>query len=111
MERVSDLNDANQLKDLAPPSFLLIRKFTKNAKMTDIDEIISYLKSKYLTNNKDQVVFIQNFPRVELKIISKHIKDGKNMSLRNKALFGGWIAAASMVYKRDKLIQGKNLPQ
>ena len=27
------------------------------------------------------------------------------MSLRNKALFGGW-----MVYKRDKVIEGKNLP-
>ena len=26
------------------------------------------------------------------------------MSLRNKALFGGWIAVARMVYKRDKLI-------
>ena len=33
------------------------------------------------------------------------------MSLRNKALFGGWIAVARMVDKRDKHIEGKNLPQ
>ena len=32
------------------------------------------------------------------------------MRLRNKALFGGWIAVARMVYKRDKLIEEKNLP-
>ena len=33
------------------------------------------------------------------------------MSLRNKALFGGSIIVAMMVYKRDKLIEGDNLPQ
>ena len=42
---------ANQLKDLAP----LIRKATKNAKKTDIEEMNSYLKSQYSTNNKDQI--------------------------------------------------------
>ena len=117
-----DGDKANQLKDLAPRSFLLIRKATKNAKKMDIDEIISYLKSQYLTNNKDQITFVQNFPSIEevpsfegiqeeLKIIPRYIKDGENMSLRNKALFGRWIAVARMVYKRDKLIEGKNLPQ
>ena len=39
------------------------------------------------------------------------MKDCKNMGLRNNALFGGWIAVARMIYKRDKLIEGKNLPQ
>ena len=33
------------------------------------------------------------------------------MNLRNKALFGGWIAVARMVYDRDKLIEGNNLPR
>ena len=87
----------------------------------DIEEIISYLQSQYSTNNKDQITFVQNFRSVEassferiqeeLKIISKYIKHGENMSLRNKALFGGWITVARMVYKRDKFKEGKNLPQ
>ena len=75
-----------------------------------------------MTNNKDQITFVKNFPSVEevpsfegihkeLKIISKYMKDGENMSLRNKALFGGWISVTRMVYKRDELIEGKNLPQ
>ena len=90
--------------------------------MTDINEIIFYLKSQYSTNNRDQITFVQEFPNAEeehsfekiqerLKIISGHIKDGENMSLRNKALFGGWIAVARIEYKRDKLIEGENLPQ
>ena len=33
------------------------------------------------------------------------------MSLKDKALFGGWIAFAKMLYKRGKLIEGENLPQ
>ena len=33
------------------------------------------------------------------------------MNLRNKDLFGGWISVARMVYKRDKLIKRKSLPQ
>ena len=75
-----------------------------------------------MTNNRNKIAFVQNFPSVEEvpsferiqeepKIISKYIKDGENMSLRNKALFGGWRAVARMVYKRQKLIEEKNLPQ
>ena len=33
------------------------------------------------------------------------------MSLRNKALFDGWISVARMVYKRDKFTERKSLPQ
>ena len=51
----------------------------------DIDGIISYLKSQYSTNNKDQITFIKNFPSIEeapsfeeifeeLKIILKSMK-------------------------------------
>ena len=39
------------------------------------------------------------------------MKEDENMSLKNKALFGGWISVARMAYKRDKLIKRKNLPQ
>ena len=100
----------------------MIRQAEKNnAKKVDINEIIFYLKSQYSTNNRTQIVLVQNFPSIEkvssfeeiqeeLKMISKHIKDGENMSLRNKALFGGWIAVARMVYKRDKLMKGVGLP-
>ena len=87
----------------------------------DIDEIISYLKSQHSTNNKDQIIFIKNFPSIqevfsfegileELKIISEYMKDGENMNLRNKDLLGGWMSVARMVYKRDKLIERKSLP-
>ena len=121
LEKTLDPNEANQLKDLAPPSFVLIRKAKKDAKKVDINKIISYRKSQYSSNNRNQTVRSQNFPSLEevfsfdrileeLKIISKHIKDGENVSLRNKALFGGWIAVARMVYKPDKLIEWNNLP-
>ena len=118
-----DENEANQLKDLAPLSLLLIRKAEKNnAKKADINEIILFLKSQYSTNNRNQIVLVQNFPSIEevssferiqeeLKMISKHIKDDENMSLGNKALFGGWIAVARMVYKRNKFIKGVGLPR
>ena len=82
----------------------------------------SDLNDENSTSNRNQIAYAQNFPRVEevpsfdgiqeeLKFISKYIKDGEKMSLRNEALFGGWIAVERMVYKRDKLIEGKNLPQ
>ena len=32
------------------------------------------------------------------------------MNLRIKGLFDGWVVVARMVYKRHKLIEGKNLP-
>ena len=79
----------------------MIRKAEKNnAKKADINEMIFYLKSQNSTNNRNQIVPVQNFPSIqevssfeeiqeELKMVSKHIKDGENMSLRNKALFGG----------------------
>ena len=68
------------------------------------------------------MVFIQDFPSIkqvssfegiqkELKMVLKLIKDGKNMSLTNKAFFGGWIAVAKMAYNRDKLTKGVSLPR
>ena len=55
LERALDQNDTNKLKNSAPSSFFLTRKATKNTKNMNIDEIISYLKSQHLTNNKDQL--------------------------------------------------------
>ena len=80
--------------------------------------MILYLKSQYSGNNRNQIVLIQDFPSIEevssfegvqeeLRMVLKHIKEGKNMSLRNKTLFGGWIAVAKMAYKHDKLIKGE----
>ena len=43
LEGALELNDANELKDLPPPSLLLIRKAAKNAKKTGINGIIFYL--------------------------------------------------------------------
>ena len=74
--------------------------------------MILYLKSQYSTNNKNQIVLIENFPSIremssleeiqeEQKIILEHIKDGENKSLRNKALFGGWIAVTKTSAKNS----------
>ena len=72
----------------------LIFKSAKNAKETDINGIISYLKSQYSADIRDQITFIQRYPSQrdvpfyeaiskELKAISKNIKEGGNMSLKN----------------------------
>ena len=53
LESVSTENEAKELIDLASSSVCLIRK-AKNAKMVNIDEIIFYLKSLYLSHNKEQ---------------------------------------------------------
>ena len=65
---------ANPLKNLAPPRFLLILKATTYAKKTDIDEILSHIKSQYLTNNRDQITFVQNFPSENKCLLSKEYK-------------------------------------
>ena len=38
------------------------------------------------------------------------MKEDKNMSLKNKFLFVGWILVAAKAYRHDKIIKGKNLP-
>ena len=59
----------------------------------NINEIISYLKSQYSTDNRDQTTFIQNFPSQRdvpsfeeiferLKAISKSMKENENMSVK-----------------------------
>ena len=44
-----------------------------------------------------------------IKTYSKSITDIENTTLKNKALFGGWLEAAFIVYRRDKM-SGKALP-
>ena len=95
-----DENEANQLKDSASLSLLLICKAEKNnAKKVDINKMILYLMSQYSSNHRNQVVLIQDFLSIEemsffegiqeeLRMVLKHIRDGENMSLRNKSIFG-----------------------
>ena len=95
-----DENEANQLKDSASLSLFLICKAEKNnAKKVDINKMILYLMSQYSSNHRNQVVLIQDFLSIEemsffegiqeeLRMVLKHIKDGENMSLRNKSIFG-----------------------
>ena len=88
-----DEDKANRLKESPPSSFLLIRKPATNAKETDTDGIISYLKSKYSADNRYQIAFVKRYSSQEdvlsfeetserLKAISKHIKANENMSLK-----------------------------
>ena len=108
-------------EDKAPLSFLLIRKPAMNAKETDIDGIISYLKFKYSAENRYQIAFIERYPSQRdvlffeeiserLMAISKHIKENENMSLKNKFLWGEWLLLAGKTFRRNKFIKGKNLP-
>ena len=95
---------------MAPLRVFLVRKAANNAKKMNINGIISYLKSQYSTDNRDQITFIQNFlsqrnvPSFEeiseeLKAISKSMKEDENMSRKNKALFGGWMSVAKKAKK------------
>ena len=113
---------ANRLKDSAPSSFLLICKPAKNAKETDIDRIISYLKSKYSADNRYQIAFVERYPSQRdvhslseiserLKAISKNSKESENMNLKNKTVFGEWLSLGGSAFRRNKFIKGKNLPQ
>ena len=95
---------------MAPLRVFLVRKAANNAKKMNINGIISYLKSQYSTDNRDQITFIQNFlsqrnvpsfeeTSEELKAISKSMKEDENMSRKNKALFGGWMSVAKKAKK------------
>ena len=87
-----DENEANQLKVLAPLSFLLIRKAEKNAKKVDINKMIAYLKSEYSTNIRNQIVLFQNFPSLEEVSSFEGIQEElKLISKGNKALFEDFI--------------------
>ena len=82
----------------------------------NIHEIIFYLKSRYSTDNRNQITFIQDIPSQgdvlsfeaiseDLKTFSKSMKEDENMSLRNKVLFGGSISTAAKAYRHDKIIK------
>ena len=83
LKRALNEDEANELEDLAPSSFFLIREPAKTAKEMDINGMISYLKSEYSAdkpNQRDALSFEEISK--ELKATSKHIKEGKNMSLK-----------------------------
>ena len=58
---MSTESEEKELEDLAPLRVSLIRK-NKSAKTADIDEIIFYLKSRYLTQNEVPRIFICDIP-------------------------------------------------
>ena len=83
LKRALNEDEANELEDSAPSSFFLIRESAKTAKEMDINGMIYYLKSKYSAdkpNQRDALSFEEISK--ELKAISKHIKEGENMSLK-----------------------------
>ena len=122
LKKASTENEAKELIDLAPSTVFLIRKAAiKNAKKMNIDEMIFFLKSRYSTDNRNQITFTQDIPSQKdvpsfeaisdyLKTFSKSMKEDKNMSLKNKVLFGGWISIAAEAYRHDKIIKKKDLP-
>ena len=122
LKKALNENEANELKDSAPPSFVLICKRAKNARKTDVSGINSHLKSQYSADNRVQITSIQRYPSQrdvssfeeiseELKAISKYIKEDKNMSPKNKALFGEWLSLSGKAFRHDEFIKGKDSPQ
>ena len=70
------------------------------------NEIIFNLKNQYSPHNEERETFIEDITSQEyqftfeaisdsLKTFSKSIKDFENISLKNKALLGGWISTAA----------------
>ena len=47
----------------------------------------------------------------ELKTISKYIKEGENMSLKNNTLFGEWLSHTGEAFRSYKYIKKNELPQ
>ena len=104
-----DENDANELKDSAPPSLFLTRNARKNAREVNINEIIHYLRLKN-SDNENQIRLIQRYSsehsleRIleEMKVILKYVKETENASLKNDTLFGGWLLNAHSYNKYIK---------
>ena len=96
-------------------SFLARKDAVEEVK--NVNEIICYLKNKYLTHNEEQRPFIEDIPNQEDQFAFKAISDSinffqnlvgevENMSLKNKALLGGWISMAAEVFRREKRMCG-----
>ena len=96
-------------------SFLARKDAVEEVK--NVNEIIFYLKNKYLTHNEEQRTFIEDIPNQEDQFAFKAISDSinffqnlvgevENMSLKNKALLGGWISMAAEVFRREKRMCG-----
>ena len=108
-------NDANELKDSAPPDLFLTHKPRKDAREVNIDEIFYYLKSLYF-DDENQIHLIKKYSSEhslegmleEIKVISKYVKETENASLKNNALFGEWLSNAR---NRYKYIKNMDLPK
>ena len=71
LQKALNEDEANELKDLAPSSFSVVRKAAKNTKKMNINEIISYLRSQYSTDIRRKT-FRAKETRLLLK---KYLKD------------------------------------
>ena len=105
LKNVSE-NDANELKVLAPPDLFLTRKPKKDAREVNIKQIFYYLKSQYF-DDENQIHLIKKYSS-DHSVISKHVKETENVSLKNNILFGEWLSNAR---NRYKYIKNMDLPK
>ena len=105
-------DERNQLTNLAPLRISLARKDAIK-ELKSVNEIIFYLKNKYLHHNGERRTFIEDIPSQEdqftfeaildfIKDFSKSIREVENISLKNKTFLGGWISTAAKVFRRKK---------
>ena len=114
LKNVSE-NDANELKVSAPPDLFLNRKPRKDAREVNIEKMFYYLKSQYF-DDENQINLIKKYNSEhslngmleEIKVISKHVKETENVSLKNNVLFGEWLSNARNHYK---YIKNMDLPK
>ena len=115
-----DEDERKWLTDRAPLRVFLARTDAVK-KVKNVNEIIFYLKNKYLFHNEECGSFIEVIPSREgqftlqqmynsITLFSKTVGEVENMSLKNKVLLGGWILTAAKVFRKERSIRGENFP-
>ena len=97
----------------APKRYILILRKVNETKPIDIDAMMEYLRSAFINNNPDVRNYMVQAPKREDDTLIKNaetLKEVDNFSLKNKFIFGGWLSLAYKIYRYDKYIKNKKLP-
>ena len=75
----------------------MARKDAGKSRAKNIREMLFYLKKNYSPHNEDHSFSFEEMSNY-LKTYSKSIIEVKNMTLKNKVLFAGWLSTAAKVF-------------
>ena len=110
-----------ELESNAPKRHILIPRKVNETKPVDIDAMMEYLRPAFINNNPDVRKYMVQAPKREdvlsfeeiadtLMKNAETLKEDDNCSLKNKFIFGGWLSLAYKIYRHDKYIKNKKLP-